>query len=233
SIVVCIRYYGKYRLPEEPLGHIGKYYLADQRMPLCPDYQLPLRMEAGFERLDLRYKAAKVPDRWAAARAGFTRTAEHGTWVNIDTWVVETELTPDEPTLDIPCPPDCRACIDACPTGALVEPFVMRMDHCIANLSYHTPHPIQQELWEKMGGWIYGCDACQDACPMNKGKWVEQEDAFWQFDVAEHLSPEALANMDEGTYRTIVYPRFWYNFADEIARWHANAKRALKSKRER
>jgi epoxyqueuosine reductase len=79
---------------------------------------------------------------------------------------------------DLPFPPDdefdrdlcgnCRLCMDACPTGALVAPHVADARKC---LSYHTiesKDPIPQEIAEKMNGWVYGCDICQNVCPYNQ-----------------------------------------------------------------
>jgi epoxyqueuosine reductase len=233
SIIVCVRRYGKYRLPAQAVGHIGRNYLTDRRYEGCPDHTMPKRMQAGMKELGIRVKRGGVPDRAAAARAGvasFGRNtfaySEHGSWINIETWRVDAELSPDEPLLESPCPDGCRKCIDACPTGALCEPFVQRIDHCAAYLTYHAAEPIDPSLWAKMGKWIYGCDICQEVCPLNKGKWEEEEDAPWLDEIAEHLSPQALAVMDQQTYESVIHPRFWYIAKDNLARWHANAGRA-------
>ena len=85
----------------------------------------------------------------------------------------------------------------------------------------------------KMDGWVYGCDACQQACPMNRGKWQPREPMPWLDDVSDLLTPEALATMDEETYRKVVFPLFNYIPEDNLARWHANAKRAVGTATER
>ncbi len=234
SIVVCIRRYGKYKIHDGLTGFIGRNYLVDLRVEESPDNAMPKKMKDGLKQMGLRVRRGGVPDRSAAARAGVALLgkncfvySEHGSWINIETWRVDAELPPDEPVHEAACPDGCRACIDACPTGALVEPFVMRMDQCVAYLTYGSPEPIVPELWGKMGKWIYGCDACQDACPLNKGKWEDIESAPWLEEIAEYLWPEALAEMDEETYRNIVHPRFWYISKDNISRWRRNAGRAI------
>jgi len=240
SIVVCIRKYGKYRLPREVVGRIGRNYLADRRTPACPDYSMARQVTNGLRALGLRVKKGGVPDRLAAARAGvaaigrngFSFTPEAGSWINIATWRIDAELPGDAPCLECPCPPGCRACLDACPTGALVEPFVMRMDQCIAYLSYEAPLPIPDDLWTRMGPWIYGCDACQEVCPLNAGRWTEDEPAEWLERIREHLTPDALSEMSQETYERIIHPLFWYTPKTDLARWHANAKRALAQGRE-
>ena len=236
SIIICVRRYGKYALPEGLTGHIGRNYLADSRLEQCTDHVMPKKMSEGLKRMGLRVRKGGVPDRWAGARAGVTRFgrnclaySEHGSWINVQTWLVDARLPADKPALEPVCPEGCRACIDACPTGALVEPFVMRMDRCVAYLTYHAPEPIEPELWDQMGPWIYGCDVCQEVCPINKDRWEPLEEAPWLGDAAPHLSPEALAGMNEKTYREIVHPLFWYIPLDNIKRWHRNALRAVKN----
>lgn len=236
SVVVCIRWYGKYDFPDALLGHIGRHYLGDCRLEDCPDYGMAKKMTDGLRELGIRCKKGGVPDRWAALRAGvgrmgnncFVYSEQYGSWINIQTWRVDARLEPDEPTLESPCPPNCQACVKACPTGAIKSERCMRMDECVAYLSYSAPFPIEERLWNKMGEWVYGCDACQQVCPLNKGKWDNLESAPWLTPVVEVLSPAALAVMDDATYRNSVHPLFWYISTDDPERWRANARRALK-----
>lgn len=234
SIIVCVRRYGKYEIPAGLTGYIGRNYLVDKRYQECPDHKMLKKMTDGLMRMGIRVHKDGVPDRWAGARAGVTRFGRncfaysaHGSWINIETWLVNADLPTDKPTLETPCPENCRACIDACPTKALLEPFVMRMDRCIAYLTYSAPEPIRAELWGKMGAWIYGCDVCQEVCPLNNGAWEPIEKAPWLEEVVSSLRPKLLAKMDENTYRTVVHPLFWYIPMENLARWHANAERAL------
>ena len=236
SVVVAVRAYGKYRLPAGLEGHIGRNYLADRRIAACPDSAMPKRMKAGLIGLGIRVKAGGVPCRAAAARCGavrigrngFAYAREHGSWINLEAWRVDAELAPDSADPDPLCPPGCRACLEACPTQAIADPYVMRMDRCVAYLTYGAPGPIPRELWDRMGPWVYGCDACQSCCPLNAGRWEGAEAAPWLDGVADRLRPEALATMDMAAYRDVVHPLFWYIDADEagLARWRGNAIRA-------
>lgn len=235
SIIVCVRRYGKYDLPEDPLGLIGRSYLADRRFAGCPDHAMPKRMKEGLIRLGMRVKTGGVPCRAAAARAGLVRfgrnsfaySEQYGSWINIEAWQVDAELPPDTPATGCPCPEGCDSCMMACPTRALESPFTMRMDRCIAYLTYGAPEPIAPELLERMGCWIYGCDVCQEICPLNRGKWECIEKAVWQDEIRPHLTAKALAEMDPDTYLKLIHPRFRYIPEDDLARWHANAARSL------
>jgi epoxyqueuosine reductase len=234
SILTCVRWYGKYRLPPGLAGHIGRHYLFDSRHADCPDHGMPAKMTEGLRALGLRVRRGGVPERWAGARCGVVRFgrncfafSDRGSWINLESWLLDAELPPDAPTPGCACPEGCRACLDACPTGALCEPFVMRMDRCVAYLTYGAPEPVGDELWGEMGPWVYGCDACQEACPLNRGAWQETERAAWLEEAAPLLAPEALAAMDDATYRRLVHPHFWYIPKDGVDRWRRNARRAL------
>ena len=113
-------------------------------------------------------------DRAAAARSGLgwfgkntnILTSSHGSWVFLGQVITDLELEPDPP-LKKTCG-SCVRCIDACPTGAIVAPYVIDNTRCISYQTIENRGPIPQELRPKMLDWIFGCDICQDVCPVNR-----------------------------------------------------------------
>ena len=92
---------------------------------------------------------------------------KRGSWFTLGFIILTKDLVPDKPHQSL-CG-KCDKCIEHCPTAAIVEPFVIQSDLCIA---YHTieskEKTIPKKIKENLNGWIAGCDICQDVCPWNK-----------------------------------------------------------------
>ena len=92
---------------------------------------------------------------------------KNGSWFTLGFMILTKDLSPDKPHESL-CG-KCDKCIEHCPTKAIVEPFVIKSDLCIA---YHTiesrEKTIPRNIENKLNGWVAGCDICQDVCPWNK-----------------------------------------------------------------
>jgi epoxyqueuosine reductase len=106
-------------------------------------------------------------------------SAQFGSWLLLGEILTTLELVPDEPASDL-CG-SCSLCIQACPTAAIVEPYVVDANRCVSYLTIEFRGPreaIPDELASKMGNRIFGCDDCLDVCPFNLRGESTSESAF-------------------------------------------------------
>ena len=95
-------------------------------------------------------------------------TTEIGSWIFIGSLILNIELDYDREIVDDHCG-TCTACLDACPTGAIVEPYIVDSRKCISYATIELrDETLPRELVENQEGWLYGCDICQDVCPWNR-----------------------------------------------------------------
>lgn len=139
----------------------------------CDDLVDWLRGRAGEVRAKRFVDHGWAMDRAIAERAGIGFTGKHASLLTTaaGSYVLLAEIA-----LSLPLPADrpspkscgrCAACIPACPTGAIVAPGVIDARRCISYLTIEHHGPIPLELRPLMGTWVFGCDLCQEACPIN------------------------------------------------------------------
>ncbi|REB04855.1 tRNA epoxyqueuosine(34) reductase QueG [Sporosarcina sp. BI001-red] len=125
----------------------------------------------------------ELADRAVAERAGIGWSAkncsiitpEFGSYVYLGEMITNLPFEPDVPMED-QCG-ECTLCLDACPTGALIQGGQLNAQRCIAFLT-QTKQPIPEEFRKEVGNRIYGCDTCQTVCPKNKRKYNLDQESF-------------------------------------------------------
>jgi epoxyqueuosine reductase len=166
------------RTAGRPRGRIAGYALGE-------DYhtRLDRALRQLVDRLSLRSPGlrwhrfvdhGRAWDRAIAERAGLGFCGKHtqlitergGSYVLLASLVLSLELAPDQSSKRS-CG-KCRACLPSCPTRALLAPGVIDAPRCISYLTIEHEGPIPRQLRPLMGTWVFGCDLCQEACPINQ-----------------------------------------------------------------
>jgi len=94
-------------------------------------------------------------------------TPEFGSWVFIGELLLNLEFAYDQEQIADQCG-SCTLCIDACPTNAIAEPYLVDANLCISHATIESRAPqIRDDVASRLEGWLYGCDICQDVCPWN------------------------------------------------------------------
>lgn len=213
-VVVALPYHRDDPIPGDRLlrGRIARYARGD-------DYHLVLRdrLVALADRLAARLgrpvasrpcvDSAPVLEREWAERGGLGFVAKNTMLIapGLGSYVLLGELLVDValPITAPPAPPrprcgGCRACLDACPTGAFVDAYLLDAGRCISYLTIEHHGVIPRELRAAIGGWVFGCDACQEVCPWNAGEGAPGDAALAPRDL-DHALPALAALATRGT----------------------------------
>ncbi|MCI0564721.1 MAG: tRNA epoxyqueuosine(34) reductase QueG [Nitrososphaera sp.] len=213
-LCVAMNYYTDTQHPVDPsVGRISRYAWGD-------DYHIIVtnRLNELFEYVKeiapnvngkLYVDTGPIIDKAWAARAGIgwqgkhtnVITKEYGSWVFLGEIILDAELEYDEPIADF-CG-SCTACLDACPTGAIIEPYVLDSTKCISYLTIEHRGEIDDKLKPHFENWVYGCDICQDVCPWNKFQQMTNEETFQprELNIAPKLSELVEITQEEFTER--------------------------------
>lgn len=124
-----------------------------------------------------------------------------GSWFFLAGLLTDLDLQPDEPHNTAHCG-TCTACLDACPTAAFPEPYVLDATKCISYFTIELrDRPIPVGYREQMGDWVFGCDVCNDVCPWNRRSPVSDEPGFQPRPDLHSLDAAELLSVDEREFR--------------------------------
>jgi len=213
-IVVALNYYTPHRREEDAAkGKVSRYAWGDDYHDVVKEKLRELLVWIKTENTEADGKicvdTAPMMDKAWAVRAGLgwlgkhsnLITKDYGSWVFIGEILLNLELEYETETVADHCG-TCTACLDACPTNAIVAPFVVDSKACISYATIELrSETLPQNISENLTGWLYGCDICQDVCPWNRFEKPSEEIRFQpraenvsaDLDVILALSPETYA----------------------------------------
>lgn len=219
-IVVAINYYTPHKHEgDQSEGKISRYAWGDDYHEVLKEKLRVLLNWIKSENPEADGKicvdTAPIMDKAWAVRAGIGWLGKHsnvitqecGSWIFIGEILLnlsldyETEIVPDH------CG-SCTMCLDACPTSAIVEPYVVDSRKCLSHATIELRSEVLPvEIEEHLEGWLYGCDICQDVCPWNRFEKPSSEARFEprngetsaNLDLIMSLTPEQYAERFRGT----------------------------------
>ena len=169
-----------YKISKYAFGQDYHFVIKDKLNALLSEMQSFIGEISGRAFVD----SAPVLDKAWAAKSGLgwigknsnLITKQVGSFYFIAELIIDLELDYDTATTDH-CG-NCTACIDACPTNAIVAPYVVDGSKCISYFTIELKDNLPEDLKGKFDDWVFGCDVCQDVCPWNKFSKAHSEPLF-------------------------------------------------------
>ena len=211
-VSLIYNYYPEKQLPHQPEDlKLAKYaYGADYHDVIrtkLTEFLEVLREEIGEINGRSFVDSAPVMERQWAQRAGLGWIGKNSLLLNrqmgsfffLAELIIDLDATPDAPLAKDYCG-TCTACIDACPTDAIVQPEVVDASKCISYLTIELKEAIPNQFAGKMENWVFGCDICQDVCPWNRFSKAHREPAFQPNEELAKFSNKEWVEMTEETF---------------------------------
>lgn len=218
-ISLLLNYYpGQQQRPDAP--KISKYAYGKDYHLVIKDKLFAflgrLRDEIGDVDGRVFVDSAPVMDKAWARKSGLGWIGKNGNLIHpkngsfffIAELILDLELVPDGPIRDY-CG-TCTRCMDACPTDALRQPYVVDGSRCISYLTIELKNAIPEEFKAQTDDWMFGCDVCQDVCPWNRFSKPHQEPAF--------MPGQTLLNMSEKDWQELTQETFSAIFRDSAVK---------------
>jgi epoxyqueuosine reductase len=196
---------GQGRVSRYAWGAIDYHELVRERLNRLSDWLRGVAPTANFRGV---VDTAPLLEREFAQLAGLGWIGKHtlllnrqrGSWFFLAALLTDLELAYDQPHETDHCG-TCRACLDACPTGAFPEPYVLDATKCISYLTIELKEAIPAELRAGLGEWLFGCDVCQEVCPWNGHAKLEPRLPFEPLPEDNPVDVIRLFELDDDAFR--------------------------------
>ncbi|MBS1536966.1 MAG: tRNA epoxyqueuosine(34) reductase QueG [Bacteroidetes bacterium] len=213
-IVVAQNYYTPNHHQPEAIGKVSRYAWGDDYHDVLPPKlrEIAIEVERLFPESSTKVytDTGHLLEKAWAVRAGIGWQGKHsniisrihGSWFFIGIIITTARLNYDSPIEDF-CG-TCTACIDACPTKAIVQPYVVDGSKCLSFWTIETKPDIEfpLEINSNMDGWIFGCDECQNVCPWNRFSVPTSESRFEPRNEELTLSLENIQELTQDEFST-------------------------------
>ena len=190
-VVAALNYYTPHVHDSDPAkGKISRYAWGDDYHDVLKERLNELltwvKTECPGAEGKICVDTAPMMDKAWAAHAGLGWIGKHsnlitrevGSWVFLGSIILNIDLDHSDQAIEDHCG-TCTACIDACPTGAIAEPYVVDSRRCISYATIELrSDELPAEISPNLNGWFYGCDICQDVCPWNRFEEPGGEERF-------------------------------------------------------
>jgi epoxyqueuosine reductase len=194
-----------YKISKYAYGQDYHYVIKDKLKELLVSIQSNIGQVSGRAFVD----SAPVLDKAWAAKSGLGWVGKNsnliskkvGSFYFIAELIIDLDLEYDNPTTDH-CG-SCTACLDACPTQAIVSPYVVDGSKCISYFTIELKENIPLEMKGKFDDWAFGCDICQDVCPWNRFSKPHKEPLFNSTSEILSYSKKDWIELTEETFKAV------------------------------